>query len=177
MYSELETHLKRNHKVTLSSEIEDDEDVYHGYIVGLTRNLVCLWLVVDWHHDGFAIMPVKYVTGIRHGKYEKTYHRVLKSEGCLADVAMPGWLKIGSYKAAFNALKANCNNMIVESRLPPVDEFVVGEIRNVTDKEVHMKGFDATGNWQDGSYKIPFKEITVLKFGDEYSTVFRKYVA
>jgi len=177
MYSELEKHFEGNHKITLSSNIEDDEEVYHGYIVGLTRNFICLWLVVDWHHDGFLVMPVKYRTGVRHGKYEKTYHRILKSEGCLTDVIKPNWLKIGSYKSAFKSLEANCNNVTIESRLPSVDEFVVGEIKNITDKEVHLKGFDATAKWQDGVYKIPLKDITTLKFGDEYSSVFRKYVA
>ncbi len=177
MFSELEKHFKNGHKITLSSEIEDDEEIYHGYIAEMSRGFVCLWLVSDWHHDGFLIMPIKYVTNVRHGKYEKAYHRILKAEGCLADVGKPDWLKIGSIKSALKSLLANHNNVQIESRLPYADEFVIGEIKRIADKEVQLKGFDATAKWQKGSYKVPFKDITAIKFGDEYSTVFRKYVS
>ncbi len=176
MYSELEKHFTKNNKVKVWSDIEDDEETYYGYIVGLTRNFVCLWCVEYWHHDGFMILPIKHITEIRHGKNEKTDHRILKLEGRLVDVEKPKWLKIGSYKSIFKSLEKNYNNVIVESRLPSSDVFVLGKILNIANTEVQIKGFDATGKWEDEVYIIPFKEITAVKFGDEYSSIFRKYV-
>lgn len=176
MYDELNKHVKGNHKVTLTSDIGGEEEVYHGYIVGLTDYYCCLWLVVDWHHDGFLIIPNKYITDIQYGEYEKAYHHILESEGCLGAVNKPDWLSIECYASALKSLKANCNVVSVESRLPDVDEFVVGKIKDVNNELVYLQGFDATATWQDGIYEIPLNDVTAVKFGDEYSSVFIKYV-
>ena len=176
MQERLASYYKRGCKLTLSSEIEEDEEIYHGYIIKLTSNYACLWLVTDWHYDGILILPIRYITDITYGKYEKTYHRILKSEGALKDMSKPKWLNVGSFKSAFKSLMKNEKIVTVESRLLDINEFVIGNVVDLTDKEVHIKGFDAAAKWRDGVYKIPYKEITSLKFDDEYSSVFKKYV-
>jgi len=176
MRSKLERHLEKHHHVAVFSKIADNEEIYRGYVVGLSRNLVCMWLVTEWHHDGFIIIPIKYVTKVRYGKFEKTDHRILEAEGRLVDVVMPGWLKIGSYRSAMKSLRINHNNIIIESRLPSVEQFIVGKIDIINNKNAKFKAFDAAAKWISGFYTVPFKEITSVMFGDNYSSILRKYV-
>ena len=176
MKNKLSKYLKKNKHVKLFSNIKDDDTVYFGYIVGLSDTFVCLLTTDDFRQDGFVIMPISVIKRVRHSKYEKTYQKIMKEEKRLNGIKKPKWLKLKSYKSIFKSLAKNYNNVIIESRYPRYDEFRIGKIKKIKNKKLLMRDFDAKGKWGKGNIHIPFKSITDIKFKDEYSTVFRKYV-
>ena len=171
----LREHLKKKHFVTVSSVIAKDEENYRGYLIKVSNDYICMMVIKDWHTDGYVILPMKFVSDIKYSKYEKKNNEILIKEGVISEIPKLSWLSLKSSKSIFISLEKKINTIIVESRLPKVDEFVVGKIKKVKNKHVYLKGFDGTGKWLDGIFKIPYSEITSVTFGDEYSTVFEKY--
>jgi len=176
MYKKLKHYFKKKYYLTIYSNIEENEENYEGYIVDINSDFVCLYIIEDWHNDGYVILPIKYITSVRCKKHEKVFHKVLKLEGVTTKVFKPDWLNIHNYNSIFKTLQKNKNNIIIESRIPSIDEFVIGKIVKIKKRKVYLKAFDATGQWLCGLYKVPYDEISLIKFDDEYSSVFRKYI-
>ena len=164
-------------KVTVESEIDDDIEVYHCFIVGLTEDFACLFLLSDWHYDGIQIVPVEFITGLESGEFEATYHRILDKEGVLPNIKIPSWLDLTNLESITRSIKENHNNLMIESRMESSDEYVIGKITEIEKDSLTLKGYDANARWEDGSYEIPFSEITSIKFDDEYTNIMVKHIS
>ena len=68
MKNQLKKFLNLKNKITLLSCIDNKEYRYHGFIVGVSKKFVCMWTINDWHHDGYEIIPRRFVTKLINSK-------------------------------------------------------------------------------------------------------------
>ena len=102
---------------------------------------------------------------------------ILRREGIIDTLKAPE-IDISSWQTIFEGLKLMGQNIIVEKKSLDEDEweFTIGRIERVYKNFVYIRHFDADGIWQDEPYKIPYTEITNVKFESRYVTVFSKYI-
>ena len=85
-------------------------------------------------------------------------------------------MPLTSWGDIFKTLKKYDFHVIVENINKDVLDFWIGEVKNVTDKSVSIHNYDPDGVLDDKPKNIKFDTISVVKFDDRYSTVFRKYL-
>ncbi len=160
---------------TVTIRHNDYEDDFSGYIVAESESLICLWVVEDWHHNGFLVSPKNVITNVKHEDYELKAHEILMKEGVASQISAPRKLNIDSYWQMFKSLKNENQVIVIESKYD--QQCAVGLITNVNKSEgyLDLKGFDACAKWFKGTFRIPFNDILFVKFDDEYSSVLYKY--
>ena len=86
-------------------------------------------------------------------------------------------INVNSWKDIFKSLKELNRIIIVEDENinPKECEYAIGKVIKVKDSEVHLKVFDADGNWLDGYLVIPFRFISSVTFNSRYSVQWEKY--
>jgi len=154
-----------------------EEENLSGFILAMSKNFLLLQLDYDFMLDGYAIIRKDDFDSIRHSSFERTQRKIFNAEGILAtsygfDKALPltGWADI------LKTLKKYDFHVIIENINKDYLDFWIGEIKKVTDKSVSIHNYNADGELYDKPTNIKFDTISVVKFGDRYSTVFRKYL-
>ena len=175
MTATLEQLASRKTLVTVYREIEDVENI-HGFVLATSSRLVLLHEVTEFHLDGFCILDRGDITKARNSKFERYRAAILKAEKILSRVGLDAEIDLTDWESALRSLKKRGENVIVEGERPEVDEFLIGEILRINKKSVTMQSFDALGVWESESHRLSYKEITSVSFGNEYVTMFSKYL-
>ena len=153
------------------------EENLSGFILGLSKKFVFLQLNYDFMLDGFAIFRLDDFDSIRHSCYERTKRKIFKAEGLLDNgFGFDKQLPLTSWTDIFKNLRNYNYHVIVENINKDYLDFWIGEIKSVTDKSVSIHNYNPDGELDDNPKKIKFETISVLTFGDRYSTTFRKYL-
>lgn len=153
------------------------EENLSGFILGLSKKFVFLQLDYDFMLNGFAIFRLDDFDSIRHSSYERTQRKIFKTEGLLDNgFGFDKHLPLTSWADIFKNLKKYNYHVIVENINKDYLDFWIGEIKSVTDKSVSIHNYNPDGELDDKPKNIKFETISVLKFGDRYSTTFRKYL-
>jgi hypothetical protein len=177
--------IARRESVKIARTGPSQPNVY-GFPLAIGRTLVLLHALTDFDLDGFQVLPLRLVTDVRSGEYERFLERVLRDEGTLrevwpargkphrADLPLAGWPEL------FRALGPSEELVIVEceDREPDGEEqdFFIGPVIGVTDDAVGVHHFDATATWDPSPSAVPFDEITRVRFDERYIRVFARYV-
>jgi hypothetical protein len=129
----------------------------------------------DFIFDGYSIFRFKDLTNVKIKN--DMCDRILKDEGLTSNIAIPN-IDISSWKTIFESLIGLNKNIIVERRaLDDEDsEFVIGRIDSVYKNFAYVWHFDADGVWEDSPVRVPYSEITNIKFRSRYVDIFSKYV-
>lgn len=103
--------------------------------------------------------------------------KILKNEGLTSNIIIPS-IDISSWKSVFESLIGLNRNIIVERRaLDYADtEFVIGRIDSIYKNFAYVWHFDADGIWEDSPIRVPYTQITNIKFGSRYVDTFSKYI-
>ena len=129
----------------------------------------------DFILNGYIIYRFKDLTKVKIKN--DMCDKILKEEGLTSNVEVPS-IDISSWKSVFESLKNMDRNIIVEKQT--VDgkdsEFVIGRIDEIHKNFAYVWHFDADGVWDDSPTKVPYSEITDVKFGSRYVETFSKYV-
>lgn len=92
---------------------------------------------------------------------------------CLLDDIEAPEIDLTSWRTVFESLAKTDLYVIIQNRY--IDSYHIGKIREVRKNSVVFKHFDAFGVWQH-KVKIPFSEITSVRFADRYSTNWKMYL-
>ena len=152
-----------------------DINYFYFYIFDVSNKLFLGLEEDDFITDGFQIRKLSDIKKIE-----------LKDDACvdinrqnklLEGVKSPN-VNINSWHDVFMSLKELDKIIIVENEdiNPNESEFAIGKIISVKASKVHMKVFDAKGNWLDGYLEIPFRFITSVTFDARYCNYWEKYL-
>jgi len=127
--------------------------------------------------NGYSIIRKERFDSIRLSKTEKYQRKVLDKEGILkSDYGLKRKINLQSWKTIFRDLKQKDYFAIVECEDLKEPTFTIGEILKTSDKLVGIRYFTPKGIIDKKPTKIKYKEITLVKFDDRYSTMYRKYL-
>jgi hypothetical protein len=85
-------------------------------------------------------------------------------------------LHLDSRTALLEDLKGYDLHVIIENINKDFLDFWIGPIKRVSKKSVTIFNYDSDGRLDAKPTPILLESISVLKFGDRYSTIFRKYL-
>lgn len=129
----------------------------------------------DFIFDGYSIFRFKDLTKVKIKN--DMCDKILKEEGLTSNIVIPN-IDVCDWKSVFESMKEMNINIIVEKRAIDEDdsEFVIGRINKIHKHLAYVWHFDADGVWQDSPIRVPFAEVTNIKFGSRYVDIISKYV-
>lgn len=142
-------------------------DVSNKFLLGLEEN--------DFITNGFQIRKISDLTKIE--LRDDVCVEINKQNRLLDGVKAPN-VNINSWYDVFKSLKEIDKIIIVENESlnPNESDFAIGKVISVKTNEVHMKIFDADGEWLDGYVEIPFRFITSVTFDSRYCNQWENYL-
>jgi hypothetical protein len=178
--SDLSLRMYLDHKeyVKIFRTICGKEDNLSGFLLDISNEFLLLQLEGrDFMLNGYAVIKKDDYDSIRCGKYEKTTKRILKAEGILnASYSITTNIDLQSWTAILLDLKKNDYHIIIENINKDYLDFFIGPIKRVTKDSVSIQNYDPAGVLDIKPTSIKLNTIKNIKFGDRYSTIFRKYL-
>jgi hypothetical protein len=162
--------------VTINIDVDGDESRYHGFVVGLSRKLVILHELDEFHLDGYRILRVKDIVSARVGKFEKTFDKIFRGLDVADASGLPEWLRFEDWPDLFRSLQLQDKCVSVESALHKVDIFSLGWIEKVGKRKLTLRSFNASAKWYSKPDRFFYEDITEASFDTEYNRVFGDYM-
>ena len=154
----------------------EDENI-SGFILNMSEDFLLLQLTNDFMFDGFAIIRKDDFDSIRHSSFERTQRKIFNSEGLLkSEYGFDKKMALKNWSDIFSTLKEYDFHIIVENINVDYLDFWIGEITRVTTKSLHILNYNPDGIFDVEPTSIKYNTISIVKFGDRYSTTFRKYL-
>jgi hypothetical protein len=170
-------HIEKSDFVKLDRKFKDIESRLNGIILQLSDNFLLVEIIDDFLINGFAIIRIDQFESYSCGKYEKSYKKILLSDSIISEThdEQPS-IDLTNWQSIFNSLRKIDFHVIIECEDLDEPTFTIGPIKRITEKCVSVQNYDPTGKLDDINTIIEFDDITLLQFGDRYSTTFRKYL-
>ena len=173
----LQKYLDNKEFVKLFRTFFDKEEDLSGFILKMTKDFLLLQVADNFILDGYAIIRQDDYDSIRSSPYEKNYKKIFKSEGILdTTYGLDKNIDLTSWENILQDLKKYDYHVIVENTNKDFLDFFIGPIKKVTKNTVSIHHYDPTGKLDKRPTKIKLDKIKTIKFGDRYSTIFRKYI-
>jgi len=172
----LQKYIDKKAFVKLYRTVCGEEENLSGFILGISKGFLFLQLDYDFMLDGYAIIRLDDFDSLRLSSYERTQRKIFNAEGILStSYGFDKVLPLTSWTEILKTLKSYDLHVIIENINKDYLDFWIGEIKNVTDKSVSIHNYNPDGLFDDKPKNIKLDTISTIKFGDRYSTVFRKY--
>lgn len=151
----------------------------NGFLIEASETLGVMHCFHDFMPDGFTVFRIAEVTGVRSGKYERHWERMLNDEGLLTALASPPSLDLTNMKSAIDSIKSQYEGIIVECEdaEDESEDFYIGSVLSSNENDVTIRHFDGLGVWEDKPYTIPLDEVSLIQFDTPYINRFWKYLA
>ena len=173
----LQKYIDKKAFVKLFRTVCDKEENLSGFILGMSKGFLFLQLDYDFMLDGYAIIRIDDFDSLRLSSYERTQRKIFNAEGILAtSYGYDKPLPLTSWTDILKTLKSYDLHVIVENINKDYLDFWIGEVKTVTDKSVSIHNYNPHGQLDEKPKNIKLDTISIIKFGDRYSTVFRKYL-
>lgn len=173
----LQKHLGKQVCIKLYRELAGERDNVEGFILKHSEQFVLLQSAGEFRMDGYKIIRKSDIIKYRFNKFDSTQTKIYRAEGLLEkfygidfDIYLQDWQSI------FRAIAKRNIILIIECEEDENPDFLIGPIKRVGKNTVAIQYFDATGLLDDYYLSIKYSDITTLTFGDNYSTVFGKYL-
>ncbi len=173
----LQKYIDNKSFIKILRTIFDEEENMSGFLIGMSKDFILVQLDSSFKFDGYAIFRKDDFDSIRHSSFERTQRKIFKAEGLLEkEYGFDKHLPLTSWKAIFHALKGYDYHVSIKNRAKDYLDFWIGPILKVTNKSVSIRNYDPNGVLYEKPTVIKYDSISVVEFGDNYSTVFRKYL-
>jgi hypothetical protein len=170
-------HIKKSDFVKLERKFKDNESLLNGIILKMSDNFLLIRRIDDFLLNGFAIIRLDQFDRLRCGKFEKAYKKILIFENILTDSSnLYLEINLNSWQSIFENLRKMDFHVSIECEELEEPSFTIGPIKRITESSVSILYYDPTGKLDDKNTIIKFDDITLLEFGDRYSTIFKKYL-
>lgn len=173
----LQKYIDNKSYIKISRTVFNEEENLSGFLLAISKDFLFLQVDNDFTLDGYAIIKKDDFDSIQHSNYERAKRKIFNAEKVLStsygfdkDLPLTNWTSI------LKKLKSYGFHIIVQNINKDYLDFWIGEIKNVTSKSLSIHNYDPAGVLDDKPTNIKFSTISVIKFGDRYSTIFRKYL-
>jgi hypothetical protein len=173
----LQKYINNRSFVKIFRTVCDKEENLSGFIVGMSRNFLFLQLDNEFTLDGYAVIKLDDFDNVRHSSYERTRRKIFNAEGLLDNgYGFDKHLPLTSWTDILKTLKNYNLHVIIENINNGSLEFWIGQITRVAERSMSINNYDPNGKLDDKPTVIKLDTISVIKFGDRYSTTFRRYL-
>ena len=173
----LQKYIDKKAFVKIFRTVCDKEENLSGFILKMSKGFLLIQLDYDFMLDGYAIIRKDDFDSIRCNKNDKTQKKIFKTEGLLATTyGLNDNINLTSWVTILNDLRKYDYHVIIENIRKDYLDFFIGPIKRITKNSVSIHNYDPTGKLYEKLSTIQLDSIKNIKFGDRYSTIFRKYL-
>lgn len=175
MYDELEPFVGTARKVRITRGLPS-EPLINGFVLGLGAELVMLHVFHDFIPDGYAVVRLDDIVGVRSGPYERHTEAILRAEGLLDGLDRPCPWSLGGFA---EVLRSHVGEPVIvecEDEDEPVTDFYLGPVLSVDAEICTLANLDALGAWDDAPDRIPLETITRVQLQTPYLETFMRHV-
>ncbi len=173
----LQKYIDKKSFIKIFRTVCDKEENLSGFLLGISSNFLFLQLVYDFMFDGYAIIRKDDFDSIRHSSYERTQRKIFNAEGLLAtEYGFDEHFPLTTWTDILKTIKNYDLHVIVENINKDYLDFWIGQITRIGDKSMSIHNYNPDGLLDEKPKVIKLSTISVIKFGDRYSTIFRKYL-
>jgi hypothetical protein len=148
-----------------------------GFLLKKSKDFILLQQEKDFTFDGYAIIPKTRFYAIRFSKKEKTFNNILVKEGIFEkEYGIKNEIDLSDWQTIFYELKKLDYHVIVECENLKKPLFLIGPIESIEKKSLYIRYYDAKGLLDKKATKVKYQDITILRFDERYTNVFRKYL-
>lgn len=153
-----------------------DANIY-GFIIQMSKDFLLIQNEEEFRLNGYSIIRRDRFDSIRISKTEVLRKKILNKEGILkSDYGLDTKINLKSLETIFKDLKQKDYFSIVECEDLKKPSFIIGEISKVSNKSVGIRYFSPKGIINKKPTKVKYKKITLVKFNDRYTNLYRKYL-
>jgi hypothetical protein len=149
-----------------------DPDPLYGVIVAQSPALTLLHSEYEFEFNGYLVIRTKDITACNTSESNDYCESLMRREGRWERV--PRWVKKLSI-GGWPELLADLVGKVVILEDEPKQSFHIGTLLEAQAKHAAIHYFDGCGRLQDVE-KVAYSRITLVTFGDRYSTIHAKYL-
>lgn len=153
---------------------------YYGFPLAIGKQLLLMKDTVDFLVDGYVVLPLRQIAHIHSGESQRFHDMIMSGLHQLRKVRLPAHpVALDAWAACVSTVAASNRLLIVDCDLRDgdvEDDFFLGPIVAISDDSLAIHAVSATAEWYDEIDKVPYNEITDIRFGDHYSSAYLKYV-
>lgn len=166
--------VERGEKVQLEREGLENEH-WNGFPLVANDDFVLMRSLHDFALDGFAVLRVRDITGVRSADTERFFERVLRAEGMLDSLPPPKPVLMRSWRSVLESVRAHYRYAILECEGVDSGDFVLGEIVSVDDEHASLRYIQVNGTRERELTKVSLHDLTLVRFDEQYVNLFGKY--
>lgn len=152
-----------------------DSDYIYGIPLLLQNELVLVQFICDFTIDGFKVLCLRDITEVYRSEEEIVYKKIMEQEGIFKEAVVPQIENFINWKGLFEYLKKKYRSVIIECEELGEEDFYIGKVVEATETEVKILYYNTMYRWNKVPDKIQYDSITLVSFGDRYSTISSKY--
>lgn len=173
----LQKHIDNKDLVLINRTFQNKEVNIDGFILSMSKDFLLLQVVFDFKFDGYSIIRMDQFDSIRYNKFDKTRKNILQAEGSFDKYyGHEGQISLTNWHDIFIDLEKLDYHLIIECENKKNPKFLIGPIEIVKKNKMDILYYDATGKLDKKASSVKYDDITIVWFGDKYSTTFRKYL-
>lgn len=173
----LQRYIDKKDFVKINRTFKGSEINISGFMLSHSKDFLLLQVDNEFFLDGYAIIPKQQFDSIRCNKYDRAFKKIYKGEGLLnSQYGIEQTISLKSWQSVFIELKKLDYHIIVECEDKDNPDFIIGPLKKIYKEKVSIQCYDPTGKLDDEPTTVKYSDITIAKFGDRYSTTFRKYL-
>jgi hypothetical protein len=172
----LKNYIDKKELVKINRTVCGEATSLRGYILDMSRHFLLIQLDNEFMLDGYAIIKSNGLDNIRCNKYDKAQNKIFKAEGLLENYGLINKIPLANWTEIFKTLKKLNYCTIVENINNDYLDFFIGPIKGASEKTVSIHNFDPSGKLDSKPTNIKLETISIIKFGDRYSTIFKKHL-
>ena len=147
------------------------ESLLYNYVLDFNEKLCLCACEDDFIIDGYEIYRLRDMESVK--LVNNATVEINRQNGILDGLELPK-IDISSWRTVFESLEKTGFYITVRNEYRGF--FRIGKIKRVKKSGVIFKSFDGDGVWQP-KMKISFSDITLVQFGNRYSTFWGEYLA
>ncbi len=155
---------------------KDAVEKNNGFIVDYSDNFVLLQETDDFEVDGYVAFPIETISEILYSNNDRYFDKILHLEGIVDRIENKHRIDLTSWATIFKSVKKLGFNVIIENENPEDETFDIGPITKITKSSVYVRYFNAKGILNEGTTKINWDLITIVRFDTKYINIFSKYL-
>ena len=173
----LQKYIDNKSYIKIYRTVCGNEDNLSGFLIGMSKDFLLLQLDHDFIFDGYAIIKKDDFDSIGHSSFERTKEKIIKTEGLYGlHYGFDKPLPLTSWTDIFETLKSYDIHVIIENFRKDYVDFWIGEVKKATEKNISIHNYNPNGELDEKPKLLKFDSINIVRFGDKYSTTFRKYI-
>jgi hypothetical protein len=175
--AEIQNYINEKLFVKVLRFVADDEMSLGGFILQQSDDFLLIQVEEEFLLNGYAIIRTEDIDEVICEDGENMIQEILEGEEIVKkSYGIDHELKMKSWKTIFKNLQELDFHVSVECEDLDEPTFIIGPIEKIGKEKLHVRYYSPSAILEKETTKINLEDITLIKFGDRYSTIYRKYL-